>query len=67
MASKIKVHAQYLGKLNERINDYKGNLIENKYLPSKEFIKDIDELKTNIYGSGTAEKLPSGVVKITAN
>ena len=67
MASKIKVHDQYLGKLNERINDYKGNLIENKYLPAKEFRKDIDELKTNIYGAGTAEKLPSGVVKIRAN
>jgi len=67
MAAKIKVHDQYLGKLNERINDYKGNLIENKYLPAKEFRKDIDELKTNIYGAGTAEKLPSGVVKIRAN
>jgi len=67
MAAKIKIHDQYLGKLNERINDYKGNLIENKYLPKKEFMKDIEELKTNIYGSGTAEKLPSGVVKIRAN
>jgi len=66
MAAKIKVHDQYLGSLNERVNSYKGNLIENKYLPQKEFKKDIDELKTNIYGAGSVEKLPSGVVKIRA-
>ena len=67
MAAKIKVHDRYLGSLNERIAGYKGNLKENKYLPENEFKKDIDELKTNIYGAGTAEKLPSGVVKIRAN
>lgn len=66
MAAKIKVHDQYLGKLNERVNSYKGNLIDNKYLPQKEFKKDIDELKTNIYGEGSVEKLPSGVVKVRA-
>jgi len=66
MAAKIKVHDKYLGSLNERVNSYKGNLVENKYLPSKEFAKDINELKTNIYGAGSAEKLPSGIVKIRA-
>jgi hypothetical protein len=66
MAAKIKVHDKYLGSLNERVNSYKGNLVENKYLPSKEFSKDINELKTNIYGAGSAEKLPSGIVKIRA-
>lgn len=66
MAAKIKVHDKYLGTLNERVNSYKGNLKENKYLPNEEFSKDLSNLKTNIYGSGSAEKLPSGVVKIRA-
>jgi len=67
LAAKIKVHDKYLGSLNERVNSYKGNLKENKYLPNEEFSKDINQLKTNIYGAGSAEKLPSGVIKIRAN
>jgi len=66
MAAKIRVHDKYLGGLNERLNNYRGNLVENKYLPKTEFKKDINDLKTNIYGAGSAEKLPSGVVKIRA-